>query len=85
MKKIILPILAIFIMSVAFAQIEKKTWLIGATSSMGFNSYSFKSGSALSVFTINSKAGYFVANNFVVGLNLGLVKLFQQVLQILLF
>ena len=78
MKRIILPLLAIFTMSAAVAQIEKKTWLIGATSSLGFNSYSFNSGSALSVFTINSKAGYFVAKNFVVGLNLGLVNLSQS-------
>src|SRR6267142_2478622 len=78
MKKIILFIVAIFVLSVAVAQIGKKTWLIGAAPSLGINSYSFKGSSALSVFTINSKAGYFVSNNFAVGLNLGLINLRQS-------
>ncbi|MDZ4715988.1 MAG: outer membrane beta-barrel protein [Cytophagales bacterium] len=62
----------------ASAQISKGTWLLGASSALGYNSYSFNNNSAnLSVFNINTKAGYFVANNVAVGLNLGYLNLSQ--------
>jgi len=78
MKKIILCMLAVFILTSAAAQIEKKTWLVGASSSLGLNGYYFNSGSNLSVFTFTTKGGYAVVKNFVVGLDFGILKLSQS-------
>ena len=79
MKKVIVTMMAAFLVSSAFAQISKGAWLVGASSSLGFNSYS-KTGSqqTLSIFNINAKAGNFVAENFAVGLNLGYLNSSQS-------
>ena len=41
MKKVVVTMMAAFLVSSAFAQISKGAWLVGATSSLGLNSYSF--------------------------------------------
>jgi len=71
MKKVTMTLLTVFTVSAAIAQINKGAWLIGASSNVGFNSYSFKNSPNQSLFNINTKAGYFVIDNFTVGINLG--------------
>jgi hypothetical protein len=57
---------------VANGQFEKGAWILVANSNFGFNSYTAKGSPNNSLLNINSRAGYFVANNFACGLNLGL-------------
>ncbi len=54
----------------ASAQIEKGAWLFGAGSNLNFGSYSPSGGgSSESITQINFKTGYFLAENFALGLN----------------
>ncbi len=66
--------MSFLLMIVAFmatAQIEKGTWLLGANSNLGYNSYTPTSGgSSVNYFNIGMRSGYFVGENFAVGVNL---------------
>ena len=66
--------LAAIMVMTANAQINKGAWLASASSSLGFNSYSYKAGSNISVFNTSSKGGYFFAKNFVLGTDLGYTR-----------
>lgn len=77
MKHFILTILVVAVAGTATAQIEKGGWLLGANSSIGFNSYSAASGTDATMLDIGSKAGYFVAENFVLGINLNYLSISQ--------
>jgi len=57
---------------VSFAQIPKGTILAGASSNLGFSSYKPDGGTSSTSFNIDVKGGYFIINNLVAGLNLGL-------------
>lgn len=72
MKKAILTLTTCAIATLSFAQINKDAWLTGASSTLGYNSYSYssKSGSDLIIFNMNLKGGYFIANNLLLGINL---------------
>lgn len=71
MKHAMIFIGAILVAISTSAQIEKGTWMLGANSNLGFNSYTpAGGGSDQSYFNIGTKAGYFVAPNFVLGANL---------------
>lgn len=53
------------------AQIEKGSWLLSATTNLGYVSYTpTGGGSAQNYFNLGLKSGHFVATNFVLGLNL---------------
>lgn len=72
MKKLIFTFIVVSFSVISFGQINKGAWMIGANSNLNYSNYSFKGSSQTSsVFNINSRAGYFVANNFALGLNLG--------------
>ena len=78
MKTIIATFLTAFVASAAQAQVEKGAWMLSANSNLGYASYSSKSSSTnTSVFSINSRAGYFVAKNLAFGVNLGYLSLSQ--------
>src|SRR5882762_2677644 len=74
MKKVMMTMLAAIMVMTANAQINKGAWLASASSSLGFNSYSYKAGSNISVFNTSSKGGYFFAKNFVLGTDLGYTR-----------
>jgi hypothetical protein len=74
MKKTMITMLAAIIAMTANAQINKGAWLASASSSLGFNSYSYKAGPNVSVLSTSSKGGYFFAKNFVMGTDLGYTR-----------
>jgi len=71
MKKFILAAIAMVSVASVYAQIEQGTVLVGASSNAGYNSFKPKDGDSQSTFSIEVKGGYFVAENVVLGLNLG--------------
>lgn len=73
MKKVLLTFFAAALALSASAQIEKGTILVGASSAGGFESYDEDAGD-FSQFGLGVKGGYFLADNFVLGLNLGFGK-----------
>ena len=79
MKKLILTLLATLSLSIGFSQIEKGTFMTGASSSLSYNNYSFKGTTTnLNIFNLNFKGGYFVADNFALGLNINYINLNQS-------
>ena len=71
MKTALFFLAAITLVIDASAQIEKGTWMLGASSNLGYNSYTPAGGGKdQSYFNIGTKAGYFVAQNFALGMNL---------------
>lgn len=52
--------------------------MVGASSTLGYNSYNLISGSTLSIFNISSRAGYFAAENLAVGGHLGIASFSQS-------
>lgn len=71
MKKIFLALILIASVSNSFSQTSKKTWLIGGSASYS----STKEGDLTNtVLDISPRIGYFVANNFAVGVNVGINK-----------
>ncbi len=78
MKRTLVLLSMMILAGNAFSQIEKGTLLTGATSSLGFVSYtpsgSSGSSSSLSILNIGTKLGYFAANNFAFGLNLDYIN-----------
>ncbi|WP_436517421.1 outer membrane beta-barrel protein [Ekhidna sp. To15] len=72
MKKLILTASLIACIGIAQAQTEKGGWLIGATSSLGFNSTKFDGVSDRQTsFNIGGLGGYFLMDNLAAGLNVG--------------
>ncbi len=78
MKKLLFAA-AFALFATANAQTEKGSWVVGASSTLGFNSTSSKvkanghsvDGPKVSTFTITPSAGYFVIDKLAVGLDLG--------------
>ena len=76
MKKVTLALIILFHVLTTKAQISHGTWMLSSSSNLGFNSYSVKSTSSNpSVFLISTRAGYFAADNFAVGLNLSYLSI----------
>lgn len=76
MKKLL--IITVFVcttITTSFAQIEKGTFLVGASSNVGYNNLSPDNSSGYTILNINLKAGYFVINNLTAGLNAGYSKI----------
>jgi hypothetical protein len=73
MKKVLLTVFAALTVFVASAQVEKGTWLIAGGSNLDFTKNDEDQGDD-SDFMVAAKGGYFVIENFAVGLNLGLAK-----------
>ncbi|MEQ9465854.1 MAG: hypothetical protein RLN88_00500 [Ekhidna sp.] len=72
MKKSLLTVTLVAFFGVVHAQIEKGGWLIGPNSNLGFSSTSFDgSGDNVTSFNIGGKAGYFLIDNLVAGVNVG--------------
>ena len=74
MKKILLTALVAFTMISASAQISKGTFMIGASSNVGYNNLSPDNSSGYTILNINAKGGYFLINNLALGLNIGYLK-----------
>jgi len=71
MKTVLVFLATIATTIAASGQIEKGTWMLGASSNLGYNSYTPTSGgSDQSYLNIGTKAGYLVAQNFLLGVNL---------------
>jgi len=77
MKKLIIAILVVVAAGTTNAQIENGTWLLGANSNLGFNSYTAASGTDATMFDIGIRAGHFVADNFALGINLNYLSMAQ--------
>jgi outer membrane protein len=71
MKKILFTVFAAFVAFGASAQIEKGTILAGASSNLGYNSFTPKDADAITAFNIDLKGGYFIIDNLALGLNIG--------------
>ncbi|NOT73615.1 MAG: hypothetical protein HOP08_01715 [Cyclobacteriaceae bacterium] len=71
MKKILLMLFAVLTVSAASAQIEKGTVLVGVNSAFSVTRSIPSTGSGSTDYNLNLKGGYFLAENFVLGLNLG--------------
>jgi hypothetical protein len=78
MQKVMMTLLAAIMVMTANAQISRGTWLASASSTLGFNNYSYKTGSDFSIFSTSSKGGYFLAKNFVLGTDLGYTRVSGQ-------
>ncbi|HEX5172209.1 MAG TPA: hypothetical protein VFW11_23695 [Cyclobacteriaceae bacterium] len=76
MKRTILLFLIVSILSVTgvVAQINQGTFLVGASSNLGFSSTSTEGSDNVNVFLLDLKGGYFVMDNLAVGLSLGYTK-----------
>jgi len=59
----------------SFAQIERGTILVGASSNIGYNNLSPDNSSGYTILNVDLKAGYFVISNLTAGLNLGYSKI----------
>lgn len=71
MKQLFLSIATVCIALTASAQIEKGTWVLGANTNLGYNSYTPTSGGkSVNILNIGLKSGYFVSDNFTIGANL---------------
>ncbi len=78
MKKL-LVLGAVALFGLSNAQTEKGSWVIGGSTTLGFNNVNTKvkyngnsvDGPKVSTFNITPSVGYFVANNIAVGLDLG--------------
>lgn len=79
MKKIHLTISILMLFAAtSYAQIQKGSVLVGASSNLGFSSTSYDGADDnFNVFTLDVKAGYFVIDNLAVGLNFGYNKFSQ--------
>ncbi len=76
-KSIILTLFAICLFSGgdSFAQINEGTFLVGASSNLGFSSTSTEiADDNVNVFTLNLTGGYFVIDNLAFGLSFGYTK-----------
>ena len=78
MKTSILVILVALTASAANAQINRGAWLLGASSTLSFNSYSYKGSPDVSIFNASIKGGYFVVKNLAFGLNLGYTSISES-------
>ena len=66
MKKIFLFISLLFLLQTSFSQTSKKSWLVGGSATLS----STKEGDITNtIIDISPRIGYFVANNFAIGLN----------------
>lgn len=74
-KRNLLFVIAIFAVVSVHAQINKGAVLVGASSSLSFNSVSPDNGDSYTVFDLDVKGGYFIIDNLTLGLNLGYYKL----------
>lgn len=74
MKKVLVTVFAILVVFAASAQISQGTILVGASTNAGYTSYNEDVGD-YSQFNISLKGGYFVAENFVLGINFGYTKI----------
>jgi len=76
MKKITLTIsILLLFAATSYAQIQKRSVLVGASSNLGFSSTSYEGGDDnLNVFTLDLKTGYFVMDNLALGLRFGYNK-----------
>lgn len=79
MKKVVLTAIAVFGFTLANAQTEKGKWLVSGGTSLEFSSAKSKAkadnfptqdGPKISSFNIKPAVGYFVAENFMIGLSL---------------
>lgn len=78
MKKVLLAG-AVALFGLANAQMEKGSWIVSGKTGIGFNSATTKyegsgqsiDGPKVSTFSITPSAGYFVANNIAIGVDLG--------------
>lgn len=75
MKKSLLIFIAVLTVGTASAQINKGSILVGGSSNLNFSSVKPDGSSSYSLFNIDLKGGYFVADNFTAGLNLGYQKI----------
>lgn len=81
MKKLLLAG-AVALFGLSNAQMQKGSWVIGASSTVGFNNHNSTSkfngtsveGPSVSTIAVTPSAGYFVANNIAVGLDLSLAS-----------
>ena len=70
MKKIYITLIVLCSScAISFAQIEKGIWLVGASSNLGISSQSIPNSPGYTIATVNVKAGYFLINNLVLGIN----------------
>lgn len=74
MKKILFTVMTACLAFAASAQISQGTILVGASSNLGFTSFNEDAGD-YSQFNFDVKAGYFVVDNLVFGLSMGLSTL----------
>jgi hypothetical protein len=74
MKKIIPLLLAAFTACDVSAQIDKGTFLIGASSSLGYNNLSPDNSSGYNILNVDLKGGYFLINNLALGVDFRLLK-----------
>lgn len=71
MRKMLTTTLLLVAATVANGQIEKGSWLMGASTNLGYISYTpTGGGSSQNFFNIGTKSGYFIANNMTIGVNL---------------
>lgn len=85
MKKLFL-VSALALFAAVNAQTEKGSWVIGGSTTLGFNSSTSKfkfqgeteDGPKVSTITFTPSIGYFVANNIAVGLDLGVSSVTQK-------
>lgn len=75
MKKLLFILFAVSLAGSAFAQINKGSVLVGASSNLNFRSVKFDNSDRFSVFELGVKGGYFVIDNLTVGLDLGYQKI----------
>lgn len=74
MKKLLFTVLTAFSLTTAVAQIERNTFLIGGSSNFGYNNLSPDNSSGYTLMSLDLKGGYFVINNFAVGIRASLLK-----------
>lgn len=85
MKKVIL-VGAIALCGVMNAQMEKGSWVIGGSTTLGFNNVSTKYSAgndsstepSVSTFTLTPSVGFFVQDKLAIGLDLGFVSMTQK-------
>lgn len=79
MKKVILTAIAVFGITLANAQTQKGKWLVSGGTSLEFSSakqklkadnFDTEDGPKISSFNVKPAVGYFVAENFMIGLSL---------------